>query len=270
MKWLARSLIAVTLVFFLPLGYAVTAHYANGNHPSDWRTASRDSSGIAPDPTVTPEAVIHVYTARAFRWRGAFGVHTWIAAKPQGAAHFTRFEVMGFNVARGGRAVRVQTGTPDGYWYGSRPTLIREMRGGDEVDALIERLHDAAELYPYDNHYRIWPGPNSNTFIAFLGRAVPELSLDLPPTAIGKDYLPGGAILARAPSGGGMQFSLNGLFGMILAPEEGLELNLLGLSAGIDLNPPAIKLPGVGRVGGAEGPTPVTLAPHATAVPAME
>lgn len=254
MKWLVRSLTAVIFVFFLPLGYAVTAHYANGNHPSDWRTANRDSSGIAPDPAATPEAVIHVYTARAFRWRGAFGVHTWIAAKPQGAAHFTRFEVMGFNVARGGRAVRVQTGTPDGYWYGSRPKLIREMRGGDEVDALIERLHDAAALYPYDNQYRVWPGPNSNTFIAYLGRAVPELRLDLPPTAIGKDYLPGGAMFARAPSGGGMQFSLNGLFGIILAPEEGLELNLLGLSAGIDLKPPAVKLPGIGRLGRPEEP----------------
>lgn len=256
MKWLARGLIAVIVVFFLPLGYAVTAHYANGEHPTDWRTANRASSGIAPAPESTPAAVIHVYTARAFRWRGAFGVHTWIAAKPQGDPHFTRFEVMGFNVARGGRAVRVQTGTPDGYWYGSRPTLIREVRGGDEVDALIERLHAAAARYPYDDQYRLWPGPNSNTFIAYLGRAVPELRIDLPPTAIGKDYLPGGALLASAPSGGGMQFSVNGLFGILLAPEEGVELNLFGLSAGIDMNPAAIKLPGVGRLGRAEEPAP--------------
>lgn len=254
MKWFIRSLLAILLVFFLPLGFAVTAHYAEGDHPSDWRTARRDSVGIAPDPATTPEAIIHVYTARAFRWRGAFGVHSWIATKPQGATHFTRLEVMGFNVARGGRAVRVQAGTPDGYWYGSPPTLIRELRGGEAVDALIERLHDAAAHYPYDNQYRVWPGPNSNTFIAALGRAVPELRLDLPPTAIGKDYLPGGALLARAPSGGGVQLSLNGLLGIIIAPQEGLEFNLLGLSAGIDLNPPAIKLPGVGRLGRAAEP----------------
>jgi hypothetical protein len=128
------------------------------------------------------------------------------------------------------------------------------VRGGDEVDALIKRLHAAAALYPHDDQYRLWPGPNSNTFIAYLGRAVPELHIDLPPTAIGKDYLPGDALLARAPSGGGMQFSINGLFGIILAPEEGLEFNLLGLSAGIDVNPPAIKLPGIGRLGRAEEP----------------
>lgn len=236
-------------VFFLPLAIAVTAHYADGPRETDWRTARRDSTGIAPLPAATSEAVIHVYAARAFRWRGAFGVHTWIAAKPQGAEEYTRFEVMGFNVARGGKAVRVQSGVPDGFWYGNAPVLIRELRGGQEVDRLIERIHQAAALYPYKDAYRIWPGPNSNTFIAYLGRALPELGLDLPPTAIGKDYLPGGALLARAPSGSGVQFSVNGMFGLILAPQEGFELNLLGLSAGIDFSPPALKLPGVGRVG---------------------
>jgi hypothetical protein len=43
---------------------------------NDWRTASRDSAGIAPDPAAAPEAIIQVYGARAFGWRGAFAVHT--------------------------------------------------------------------------------------------------------------------------------------------------------------------------------------------------
>jgi hypothetical protein len=34
---------------------------------------------------------------------------------------------------------------------------------------------------------------------------VPELRLDLPPTAIGKDFLPNGEVVARAPSGTGFQ-----------------------------------------------------------------
>ena len=256
-RWPFRLLIAVVMVFFLPLGYALTAHYADGEQASDWRTARRDTAGLAPDPGVTPEAVIHVYAARAFRWRGAFGVHTWIAAKPHHADTWTRFEVVGFSVGRGGRAVRVsEGGIPDAYWYGAKPTLLREVRGGNEVDALIARLHHASAEYPYDNHYRLWPGPNSNTFIAYLGRAVPELSIDLPPTAIGKDYLPDGTWFSSAPSGSGVQLSVNGLFGFIVAPEEGLEINLLGLSAGVDLSPPALKLPGIGRIGTAsEAPT---------------
>ena len=249
LKWPLRILAILLAVFFLPLGCAVTSHLGGDERGSDWRTARRDSAGIAPAAEITSEAVIHVYAGRAFRWRGAFGVHTWIAAKSQGADHYTRFEVIGFSVARGGEAVRVARGIPDGYWYGSEPVLLREVRGGAEVDVLIERLHEAAGRYPHNHEYRIWPGPNSNTFIAYLGREVPELRLNLPPTAIGKDYLPEGAIFASAPSGTGLQLSFGGLLGLILAPEEGLELNLLGLSAGIDLWPLAINLPGVGRLG---------------------
>ncbi len=81
---------------------------------------------------------------------------------------------------------------------------------------------------------------------------MPELHLDLPPTAIGKDYLPETGVFARAPSGGGFQVSLAGLLGLTVAAEEGLELNLLGLSLGLDLSPPALKLPGVGRIGMSE------------------
>lgn len=246
------ALATLVAIFVLPLAWAVSAHYGNGPHETDWRTARRDSAGLAPDAAQTGEAVIQVYVARAFRWRGAFGVHSWIAAKPQGAREYTRFEVMGFAVARGAPAVRVATGVPDGYWFGSQPTLIRELRGGAEVDALIARLHAAAVDYPYNHEYRIWPGPNSNTFIAHLGRAVPELRLHLPPTAIGKDYLPGGALFARAPSGSGVQLSLAGLLGVTVAPEEGIELNLLGLSAGFAPWPPTLKLPGIGALGFAQ------------------
>jgi hypothetical protein len=259
--WIRRGLAAIAVIFFLPVGYAVTTHYADGSQAVDWRSARRDSSGLAPDPALTSDAVIQVYAARAVRWRGALGVHTWIAAKPQGAHGYTRFEVVGFGVARGRQAVRVRNGVPDGYWFGSRPTLLREVRGGVEVDRLIERLHAAAASYPYNGEYRVWPGPNSNTFVAHLARALPELRLELPPTAIGKDYLPGGAVLARAPSGSGLQLSLGGMLGVMVALEEGVEFNLLGLSAGIDLWPPALKLPGIGRVGLPEHDGPHLLAP---------
>ena len=242
-------LLGLALGFFVPLAAGVANHYARDDLATDWRTARRDSAGLAPDPRDTPEAVIQVYAARAFRWRGAFGVHTWIAAKPRDADEYTRFEVFGWGVHHGGSAVRVGSGIADAYWYGSAPTLLRELRGGAEIDAYIDRLHEAAARYPHAHEYSVWPGPNSNTFIAYLGRAVPELRLDLPPTAIGKDYLPEGALLASAPSGGGVQLSLGGLLGVIVAPEEGVELNLLGLSLGVDIAPPALKLPGLGRIG---------------------
>ena len=40
------------------------------------------------------------------------------------------------------------------------------------------------------------------------------------------------------------------------AREEGLEVNVLGLSFGIDPLTPAIKLPGIGRIGMKKPPSP--------------
>jgi hypothetical protein len=94
----------------------------------------------------------------------------------------------------------------------------------------------------------MWPGPNSNTFTAWVARAVPELEVDLPPTAIGKDYL-GDRLVATAPSGSGVQVSLYGLLGFTVSGVEGLEVNLLGLTFGAGLSPPALKLPIIGRIG---------------------
>ena len=82
-----------------------------------------------------------------------------------------------------------------------------------------------------------------------MGRQVPELALDLPSTAIGKDFLTNGSIVESAPSGTGAQVSLYGLLGVTVARQEGLELNVLALNFGIDLLRPAIKLPGIGRIG---------------------
>ena len=74
--------------------------------------------------------------------------------------------------------------------------------------------------------------------------------------AIGKDFLPGGAPVGVAPSGTGVQVSLLGLAGILVGWEEGIEVNLLGLTFGLDLNRPAIKLPGLGRLGVPDHPAP--------------
>lgn len=77
---------------------------------------------------------------------------------------------------------------------------------------------------------------------------VPELELDLPPTAIGKDYLTGGRAIGPAVSGHGLQLSLMGYGGFSVSPVEGVELHLLGLTLGIDVDDLALKLPGFGRI----------------------
>lgn len=236
-----------TLCFVVPV-LASMGCTALGSASQDWRSGRRDSSQQAPDPRSTQEAVIQVYGARTVGSKGALGVHTWIVVKPTGAREYTRYEVVGWGVMRGRPAIQVNRSGPDNYWFGATPELLADRRG-PEVDGWIKRIEAAIDAYPYKDFYRTWPGPNSNTFVAHVARAVPELRLDLPPTAIGKDYLPDGAIVARTPSGTGVQASVFGVLGVLGGWEEGLELNVLGLTFGIDLNSPALKLPGVGRLG---------------------
>ncbi len=215
----------------------------------DRRTMSSVPVGLAPDPAATPEAVVQVYGARCSGWLGYFGVHTWIAVKPAGARAYTIYEVLDWRLRRSGSVVAIRKRVPDARWAGSAPEILANKRG-DGVDAVIERIDKAVREYPYAHEYTVWPGPNSNTFTAYVARAVPELGLDLPPTAIGKDYL-GDRLLATAPSGGGFQLSLFGLLGVLASGVEGFEVNVLGLAFGIDPFSPALRLPLVGRFGAA-------------------
>ncbi len=174
-------------------------------------------------------------------------MHTWIAVKPHGAADYTSYEVVGWYAYDGGSAIQTHEGRPDRYWYGAPPKLLAELRG-PTAEAAIAKIVRAVADYPYPNAYRTWPGPNSNTFTAYVLRRVPELRADLPPTAIGKDYLPGPSFVDSTPSGGGVQLSLFGLLGLLVSREEGLEVNVLGLSAGIDFGDAALRLPGFGHL----------------------
>jgi hypothetical protein len=212
-----------------------------------WSRARWDATGLAPAPDEHRDAVVQVYAARTWGWKGAFAVHSWIVFKPEGAASYERYEVVGWGVGQGASAVRRNLRPPDGRWAGNDPALVTDLRGA-EAQALIPAIRAAIEAYPYADAYVTWPGPNSNTFVAWIGREVPGLRLTLPSTAIGKDFL-GGQLAARTPSGTGLQFSLGGLLGIAVGVEEGLEFNLLGLVIGIDPKRLAIKLPGLGQLG---------------------
>lgn len=155
---------------------------------SNWRTASREPAGIAPKPDQEKSAVIEFYAADAFSWRGWFAVHTWIAIKPENASDYTVYEVVGWRVRRGLPALReYQTSTPDRYWYGAKPDKILSITG-DKATQLIPKISEAISRYPWANEYTLVPGPNSNTFPAWVGLQVPELGLDMPFRAIGSGY----------------------------------------------------------------------------------
>jgi len=244
MRWLAGLFLLLVLLLAGPALLAMSGSIPMGG---SWQGADRSSAGLAPDPALTPEAVVQVYGARAFNWRGIFAAHTWIAVKEPQATQYTLYQVTRW------RGMHIGPGVADMHWFGNPPHVLAQLRG-PQAELAIRRIEALAEDYPYRDRYRAWPGPNSNTFVAWITRQVPELQTRLPAIALGKDYMEG-PWLGVAPSGSGMQVSAHGLLGVLVAPQEGLEVNLLGLVLGIDPRRPGIKLPGIGEVGFVSGDT---------------
>ena len=147
----------------------------------DWRTASRASAGIAPQPDEHPEAVLQVYGADAFGWRGWFAIHTWIAFKEHHDGKYKVMEVIGWRLRSSNSVVRSSYDKPDRYWFGSKPRLLLDIRG-QRAQALIGEVKSVVGKYPWANEYSVFPGPNSNTFIAWIGQQVPQMGLKLPLT----------------------------------------------------------------------------------------
>ncbi|MBS9475637.1 DUF3750 domain-containing protein [Ancylobacter radicis] len=241
-----RMLLLTFLLFFaLPLGAHALVQWHGRDWSANWRTADWSSTGTLPAADAHPDAMVRVYAARVGRWRGIFAVHTWLVLKDDGARAYERYDKVGW-----GSPVRRNGYAPDGRWYGNEPEIVFEASGA-QAAALIPKLRAAVESYPYRDYgdYRVWPGPNSNTFIAHVVGQVPEMAIALPPTAIGKDYPVAGGWFGLAPSGTGLKVSLDGYAGFTLAWVEGIEVNILGAVAGLDVRRPGIKLPGFGRIG---------------------
>jgi hypothetical protein len=244
---LRNVLLAVLILFIVPLA-AHAALYATKQHPRSYRDADWSSVGMLPPATADREARLIVFTGRTGRWKGIFAVHSWVVFKPQNATKWSRYDVVGW-----GQPVRFNAWDPDGRWFGDTPRVLADIRG-EKATALIPKVQEAIRAYSYSHSgdYRIWPGPNSNTFTAAVLRAVPELEITLPPNAVGKDFrsVP---YVGLTDSRTGVEASFWGLLGMKLGWVEGIEFNFLGLVTGVELRHPALKLPGFGRLGFDDG-----------------
>jgi len=243
MQRLAKlGLFGFALIYVLPAGLHA-ALWSVAERENDWRRADWSSAGLLQSPSPGSDAVVLVFSARASRWRGIFAHHSWVVIKPKGAIEYTRFDVMGW-----GTPLRVNMRPPDGRWFGSVPIVVARIAGAD-AERAIPLIETAVAAYPHamPGNYRAWPGPNSNTFVASILNAVPDLDAVLPPTAIGKDYPADGRWFGR--TAGGVFLSLGGYAGFRIGWRYGIEINLLGAVAGVDLRRPALKVPGFGRIG---------------------
>ncbi len=241
------------VLFILPL-IARAALYAVSDDPRSWHDADWSSTGLLPAATDYQPARVIMFTGKAGAWKGIFAVHSWVVFKRPGAREWTRYDVVGW-----GNPVRANGWPPDGFWYGNKPVVLADIAGAD-ADRLIPRIEETVTAYRYRRagDYRIWPGPNSNSFTAAILRAMPELGVALPPNAVGRDFR-NGFYLGRTDSGTGIEVNAYGIVAVKLGWVEGIEVDLLGLVAGLDLRHPGIKLPGFGRIG-VEPPVTTALA----------
>ena len=237
-------LLAIVVFFIAPIAVSAALYYARSTG-EDWRLADRSSAGLLPPAAQMPSAVVRVYSARTVSWRGILATHSWIVVKAKGATAYQRFDYTAW-----GGPIWVDRFAADGRWFGSTPEQVFAA-DGDEAAAMIPTIRAAISGYRYPNpgDYTLWPGPNSNTFVAAIMSAVPQMRASLPATAIGKDFPYDGRWAGLTPSGTGVRVNLGGYLGVTLGWVEGFEINLLGAVAGLDLRRPALKLPGLGRIG---------------------
>ncbi len=240
LRWMWWLVIAAII---LPVSAGAVLGYSHG-WAKNWRTANWGSSGLLPAPQTIPEARVIVLAARTGNWKSIFAEHMSIVVKPAGGQEWTRYDVVGW-----GDPVRRNAFAADAFWYGNQPYVVHDI-AGVEAQALIPRIEASIARYPYagGGAYRVWPGPNSNSFVAWVVRNTDGFAVELPPAAIGKDFISPGLGITEAASRTGYVFSLWGVAGVTLALREGLELNLFGGVIGVDPDDLAIKLPALGKL----------------------
>lgn len=203
-----------------------------------------------PRPSEIPEEPPWIVAVKSCRvsdsqpWIARTAQHTWIDVKGGSEDDWYRFEVPGRGGVRN-RAIDGAAARRDVRW-GEEARVVR-LVAGEEARAAAAALAAAAEGYEDKARYRAWPGPNSNTYTARLGRRTPGLAFELDHNAAGKDYAPlfrlGGTttktgIAADTP-----------FLGFAVGLREGLELHLIQVTFGVSLFPPALKVPVLPRIG---------------------
>lgn len=121
--------------------------------------------------------------------------------------------------------------------WGRKMRIIAQYTAEDGSD-FAEQIQSFVAKYE-DDLYNPWPGPNSNSFIEGILRETNGLDAVLDHNSVGKDC---GWYLGPTAGGTGLEFQAT-FFGAAIGVREGVEVNLLGFTAGVGIWPPMIKIP---------------------------
>lgn len=238
LKWLS---LFIVVVYVLPATLSALLWWTS-EHPLSWRQADWSSAALLPAASVTDDAALYILAARTGGLKGALADHSWIVLKDESASAYERWDKVGW-----GTPVRRNSQPADGRWYSNDPRVVVEVTG-ERAEALIPKVRAAIAAYPYAERggYALFPGPNSNTFVAHVMRAVPGIDATLPAAAVGRDYPSEGRFFSIDPDRQELRLSLWGYAGIVAGWKSGLEVNFLGLVAGIDPRRLAVKVPAFG------------------------
>ena len=140
---------------------------------------------------------IHFFTCPAHK-PFHFAVHPWVVTVHDGKV--TRWEVIHKKIEGKERygyvyknfypptqGIRKRPGSKE-FWKAKR---IASLSGGK--GSLAEKMYTFIEEksphYPHREQYRLFPGPNSNTYIAWVLKHFPEAKVQLPWNAFGKNFI---------------------------------------------------------------------------------
>src|SRR5437879_13902550 len=121
MKHSMRRHVSIVSFILVAGAVALAAAMVGRVTAQDWRSASQEPVGLAPDPGSARAAIIQVYAAGVIGWRGVFGVHTWIAVQPAAATEYTVFDIMGSRLRSKDTALMVRLLVPDLSCFGFAP-----------------------------------------------------------------------------------------------------------------------------------------------------
>ncbi|MBK8101527.1 MAG: DUF3750 domain-containing protein [Planctomycetes bacterium] len=210
-------------------------------HPAVWLTVL---AGCAVRPSTVAEQE-HLVVVKSVRlpdrdwlpWFTRFAEHAWVDVKSGSAWHRVEWNAHLDEVWVA--AIDARVAMLDERW--DRGVAVHAVHCGDAAALLGAAILQTARGYPDVLGYQAWPGPNSNSFVVWLSRQVPGFSLQLPPNAVGKDFTPWLRI-GGTTTGTGVAID-TAVLGAQVGLAEGVELHLLGLTAGVGLWPPQLKLP---------------------------
>ena len=234
-------LLLLLLVFIVP-ALAHLGWWAYADRPRSWSSANWGSARMLPPPK-RESAEVLVMAARTGGLKGAFATHSWLLLKKPGSERYDRYDVVGW-----GNPVRRNAYPADARWFSNDPVVYYRAKG-DKARALLPQIEAAIREYRWQQRgdYTMWPGPNSNTFVASIIRAVPGFDAVPPTTAIGRDFPEHGAWFTRTASGS-LRLSAGGYAGLVIGRADGIEFNFLGLVAGINPWRGEVKIPAFGTL----------------------